>query len=205
MKREEIKAIFADATDDQLKAVMDLNGADVEKAKAKVTALDAEVNEKKKALESLNTEFEALKSSNATAEDYKAKYEAIVAENAAKAAKEEADRVARERAESINNRFNAVIGDKKFTHDAIRDMYAKKFEDALSSKDFEGKSDADIFHELTKDDAAAFQGVVAYKLQGGTNKPIGSAKKYTSKADVMAIKDAVERQAAIKNNMELFI
>ena len=33
MKREEIKSIFADATDEQLKAVMDLNGADVEKAK----------------------------------------------------------------------------------------------------------------------------------------------------------------------------
>jgi chromosome segregation ATPase len=173
MKREEIKAIFADATDDQLKAVMDLNGADVEKAKAKVTALEAEVNEKKKAIESLNTEFEALKSSNATAEDYKAKYEAIVAENAAKAAKAEADRVARERAESINNRFNAVIGDKKFTHDAIRDAYAKKFEDALSSKDFEGKSDADIFHELTKDDSTAFAGVSVTRLRGGANKPIG--------------------------------
>ena len=31
MKREEIKSIFADATDEQLKTVMDLNGADVEK------------------------------------------------------------------------------------------------------------------------------------------------------------------------------
>ena len=36
MKREEIKAIFADATDEQLKAVMDLNGADVEKAKLSI-------------------------------------------------------------------------------------------------------------------------------------------------------------------------
>ena len=47
MKREEIKAIFADATDEQLKAVMDLNGADVEKAKSKVTALEVEIKEKK--------------------------------------------------------------------------------------------------------------------------------------------------------------
>ena len=31
MRREEIKSIFADATDEQLKAVMDLNGADVER------------------------------------------------------------------------------------------------------------------------------------------------------------------------------
>lgn len=31
MKREEIKAIFAEATDEQLKKIMDLNGSDVER------------------------------------------------------------------------------------------------------------------------------------------------------------------------------
>ena len=35
MKREEIKTIFPDATDEQLKSVLDINGADVEKVKAK--------------------------------------------------------------------------------------------------------------------------------------------------------------------------
>jgi hypothetical protein len=53
MKREEIKAIFSDATDEQLKAVLDLNGADIEKAKGKATALEAELKEKKDALDSL--------------------------------------------------------------------------------------------------------------------------------------------------------
>ena len=59
MRREEIKSIFADATDEQLKAVMDLNGADVEKAKSKVTALETELKEKKADFDKLNTEFEA--------------------------------------------------------------------------------------------------------------------------------------------------
>ena len=40
MKREEIKAIFADATDEQLDKIMSINGADVEKYKSKVTALE---------------------------------------------------------------------------------------------------------------------------------------------------------------------
>ena len=53
MKREEIKTIFPDATDEQLKAVMDLNGADVEKVKGKVTALEAEIKEKKEAIKKL--------------------------------------------------------------------------------------------------------------------------------------------------------
>ena len=61
MKREEIKAIFPDATDEQLKSVMDLNGADVEKSKSKVTALETELKEKKADFDKLNTEFEALK------------------------------------------------------------------------------------------------------------------------------------------------
>ena len=61
MKREEIKAIFPDATDEQLKSVMDLNGTDVEKAKSKVTALEAEIKDKKADFDKLNKELEALK------------------------------------------------------------------------------------------------------------------------------------------------
>src|SRR5574344_2908882 len=80
MKREEIKSMFADATDEQLKAVMDLNGADVEKAKSKVTALETELKEKKADFDKLNTEFEALKTANASGEDWKAKFEALQAE-----------------------------------------------------------------------------------------------------------------------------
>mgnify|MGYP003451578224 CR=1 FL=1 len=96
MKREEIKAIFADATDEQLKAVMDLNGADVEKAKSKVTALETELKEKKADFDKLNTEFEALKTANASGEDWKAKFEALQAENVAKEKQAEADREAYE-------------------------------------------------------------------------------------------------------------
>ena len=204
MKREEIKAIFADATDEQLKAVMDLNGADVEKAKSKVTALEAELKEKKADFDKLNTEFEALKTANASGEDWKAKFEALQAENVAKEKQAEADRIAREKAEILDKRFEAVVGDKKFSHDAIRADYRKKFENALADKENEGKSDADVFHALSKDDATAFTGVTAVKLAGG--RPMGTNNKvYSSREDIMKIKDAVERQDAIRNNPQLFI
>ena len=97
MKREEIKAIFADATDEQLKAVMDLNGADVEKAKAKATAFENELKEKKAEFDKLNSEFEALKTSNASGEDWKAKFEALQDENVAKEMQAEADRIMAEK------------------------------------------------------------------------------------------------------------
>ncbi len=203
MKREELKQI-AELTDEQIKAIMDLNGADVEKVKAKVAALEADLKEAKEANDKINTEFEALKSSNAGAEEYKSKYEALVAENEAKAKQAEADRIAMEKAESIDKRFEAVVGDKKFSHDAIRADYRKKFENALADKANEGQSDADVFHSLVKDDAAAFTGVTAVKLAGG--RPMGTNNKvYSSREDIMKIKDAVERQDAIRNNPQLFI
>lgn len=203
MKREEVKQIFPEATDEQLKAVMDLNGTDVEKVKSKVTALEADLKEKKENFDKLNTEFETLKTANASGEDWKAKFEALQADNLAKEKQAEADRILKEKTESINNRFNAVLGEKKFNHDAIRDVYLKKFGDALESKEYEGKSDADIFHDLTKDDATAFVGVTAVNLGGGTPQGIGG-QRYASKAEIMAIKNKAERQTAIKNNKELF-
>jgi hypothetical protein len=183
MKREEIKAIFTDATDEQLKAVMDLNGADVEKAKSKVTALEAELKEKKADFDKLNTEFDALKTANASGEDWKAKFEALQAENVAKEKQAEADRILAEKAADVEKRFSDCVGEKKFTHDAIKAAYLKKFSDALESEEYKGKGDAEIFHTLTKDDASAFTGVTAVKLQGG--RPSGTGNGYSTVKEIM--------------------
>ena len=203
MKREELKQI-AELTDEQIKAIMDLNGADVEKAKSKVTALEAELKEKKADFDKLNTEFETLKTANASGEDWKAKFEALQAENVAKEKQAEADRILAEKTESINKRFETVLGDKKFNHDAIREAYLKRFGDALESKEYEGQSDADILHALTKDDATAFTGVTAVKLQGGTPQGIMGSKKYSSREEINAIKDASTRQAEMIAHAHLF-
>lgn len=201
MKREELKAI-AELTDEQLDKIMAINGADVEKVKAKVTALEADLKEAKETIDKTNTEFEALKSSNAGAEEYKTKYEALVAENEAKAKQAEAERFAKEKAEGIDKRFEAVVGNKKFSHDAIRADYRKKFEDALADKENEGKSDADIFHGLSKDDATAFVGVTAVKLEGGRPASVGS--KYSSREDIMSIKDGATRRAEMLAHPQFF-
>ncbi len=182
MKREELKQI-AELTDEQLDKIMAINGADVEKVKAKVAALEADLKEAKETIDKTNTEFEALKSSNAGAEEYKTKYEALVAENEAKAKQAEAERVAREKAEGLDKRFDAVVGDKKFSHEAIRADYRRKFENALADKENEGKSDADVFHALSKDDATAFTGVTAGKLVGG--RPMGTGHGYSSVKEIM--------------------
>ena len=189
MKREEIKSIFSDATDEQLKAVMDLNGADVEKAKSKVTALEAELKEKKADFDKLNTEFDALKTANASGEDWKAKFEALQAEN-----------IAKEKQADIEKRFAECVGDKKFSHDAIKADYLKKFAEALESEEYKDKGDVDIFRALTKDDATAFTGVTAVKLAGG--RPSGTSGK--TRDEIMAIKDGNTRRAEMLANAHLF-
>jgi hypothetical protein len=201
MKREEIKAIFADATDEQLKAVMDLNGADVEKVKQKVTALEAEAKEKKDAFDKLNKEFEALKTAGASAEDWKAKFEALQAENVAKEKQAEADRILREKNESVANRFNTVLGDKKFSHDAIRELYLKKFGDALESTEYQGKSDTEIFHDLTKNDSTAFTGVTSVRLAGGRPQGVSGASYSTVKEIMNSDMDRAARRQAIAENI----
>ena len=74
MKREEIKAIFPDATDEQLKAVMDLNGADAEKSKKKIESLETELKESRDSYGKLNKDYEELKSTNASGEEWKKKF-----------------------------------------------------------------------------------------------------------------------------------
>lgn len=167
MKREEVKAIFPEANDEQLKAIMDLNGTDAEKSKARIATLEADAKSKQEELDRLNAEADALKAANADGAEWRTKFEALQAENEAKAKQAEAERIAREKSESIGNRFATAVGEKKFTHDAIRDMYLKKFGEALESADYQGKSDSEIFHELTKDDTSAFRGVEIVKLAGG--------------------------------------
>lgn len=199
MKREEIKSIFPDATDEQLKAIMDLNGGEVEKNKK----LEAELKGTKTQLESLNTEFETLKAANADSAEWKSKFEALQAENEEKAKKAEADRILKEKNDSVNRRFEAALGEKKFNHEAIQESYRKKFGEALESTDFEGKSDNEIFHELTKDDDKAFKGVEIVKLAGG--RPTGAGNgKYTSRDEIFKIRDTETRQKEMLAHPDLF-
>lgn len=120
----------------------------------------------------LESKITTLTENSKNTEDFKQKFEDLQKEIKEKEEKAEQDRIAKERADGIANRFNAVVGDKKFNHDAIRADYLKKFGEALENKDFEGKSDTEIFHELTKDDATAFVGVTTLNLKGGSSQVI---------------------------------
>ena len=173
---------------------------EIEADKAKREKLETELKEKKESLDNLSKEFEDLKSSNASAEEYKTKYEALVADNEAKAKQAEADRILAEKTENINKRFETVVGEKKFSHDAIKADYLKKFGEALELEENKSLSDEQVFHNLIKDDATAFTGVTAVKLAGG--RPSGTSGK--TRDEIMAIKDGNTRRAEMLANAHLF-
>ena len=113
MKREEIKAIFADATDEQLNSVMNLNGADIENFRRRVSALEADLKTKSDDFARVTNELNTLKENNATAEDFKHKFEDLQNEIAEKEAQAKAEREAKEKADNIANRFNTVVGERQ--------------------------------------------------------------------------------------------
>lgn len=173
---------------------------EIEADKAKREKLETELKEKKESLDNLSKEFEDLKSSNASAEEYKTKYEALVADNEAKAKQAEADRILAEKTENINKRFEAVVGEKKFSHNAIKADYLKKFGEALELEENKSLSDEQVFHNLIKDDKNAFEGVTTVRLAGG--RPSGTSGK--TRDEIMAIKDGNTRRAEMLANAHLF-
>ena len=105
-----------------------------------------------------------------------------------------------EKTENINKRFEAVVGEKTFSHNAIKADYLKKFGEAIEIEDNKSLSDEQIFHNLIKDDATAFTGVTAVKLAGG--RPSGTSGK--TRDEIMAIKDGNTRRAEMLANAHLF-
>lgn len=176
---------------------------EIEADKAKREKLETELKENKESLESLTTEIDTLKTSGKNAEEIQAKLDALIAEREAERTKAEADRLAKEKLEATKSRFEkANEGKGEWYNEPTKEFYFKKFSDAIESEEYAGQSDVDIMHSLTKDDQTARKGVTAVKLAGGT--PQGNGTKYTSKADIMAIKDRTERRNAIAQNLELF-
>lgn len=200
--KEILTQLFGDAvTDDAMKQF----NAELGKkfvAKADFNAKVEEVKILKGEKKTLEDEVAKLNENANGNEDVKKELEALKAKIDADAKQAEADRISREKAESDERLFNEAVGEKKFSHDAIKSHYFNLFRQDLAKEENKGKSAVDILHALTKDDKNAFEGVTAVKLAGGT--PQGNGTKYTSKADIMAIKDRTERRNAIAQNLELF-
>ena len=181
--KEILTQLFGDAvTDDAMKQF----NAELGKkfvAKADFNAKVEEVKTLKGEKKTLEDEVSKLNENANGNEDVKKELEALKAKIDADAKQAEADRISREKAESDERLFNEAVGEKKFSHDAVKSHYFNLFRQDLAKEENKGKSAVDILHNLTKDDATAFIGVTAVKLQGG--RPMGTGHGYSSVKDIM--------------------
>ena len=198
--KEILTQLFGDAvTDDAMKQF----NAELGKkfvAKADFNAKVEEVKTLKGEKKTLEDEVTRLNENANGNEDVKKELEALKAKIDADAKQAEAERISREKAESDERLFNEAVGEKKFSHDAIKSHYFNLFRQDLAKEENKGKSAVDILHNLTKDDATAFTGVTAVKLAGG--RPSGTSGK--TRDEIMAIKDGNTRRAEMLANAHLF-
>lgn len=162
MKREDISNIFEGATDGQINSILNIHSADIGKVKGDYESLSKDLKLSKETITNLTAELQTLKDSNATAEDWKSKFEELEKKVKEDAENAKLEREKAERESNILTRYNAVCVDKEgkpleWSHEAIKDAYLRKFSQAIEDAVNTGKSDAEIFHALTKDDSAAFK------------------------------------------------
>lgn len=151
MKREDIKKIFPDATEEQLKGLLDINTADSGKAKGELEAVKADLEKANGTLKEYETTIADMKKSAEGNEDFKKKFEEL--EQRIADEKAEAEKKAKEEAEEAeySNRFKTVVGEQKW-RDALTEkaVYAE-FKTALQDETNKGKGDKDILAALTQD------------------------------------------------------
>lgn len=169
MKREEIKALIPDITDDQLKSVLDINSADIGKAKGDYDTVKTERDTVKTKLTEYETKLSELTEKANSADSIKAELETFKQQVATEKQQAEAQAAEAQRKANIQARFEAVSTDKKWkwVNEKTKAGYLTDFEAALADKANEGKSDADILHNMTKDTPNIFEGVTVTTLPGG--------------------------------------
>lgn len=151
MKREDIKKIFPDATEEQLKGLLDINTADIGRAKGELETVRADLEKANGTLKEYETTIADMKKSAEGNEDFKKKFEDL--EQRIADEKAEAEKKAKEEAEEAeySNRFKTVVGEQKW-RDALTEkaVYAE-FKTALQDEANKGKGDKDILAALTQD------------------------------------------------------
>ena len=147
MKREDISKHFPEATEEQISALLDINSRDIGKAKGDAAKIQSDLDAANNALKEAQNTITALEAAKGNADELQKQIDEYKAADEKRKADEQA---AAERAE-LMERMDAVLGDRKFIHDRMRDLVADDFSAALKDKANRGKADKEIFDAVTLD------------------------------------------------------
>lgn len=146
MNKNDITSILTgiELSETQIKALLDMNSADITKA---LNKQKDDITSAKQALTEAQATIADLEKNKG---DVAKLQEQIDAYKAADAQRQKEAKEAEEKAE-LEGRFAAVIGDRKFIHDMVREGVMRDFGLALKDKSNLGKGDKEIFEAITKD------------------------------------------------------
>lgn len=152
MTREDLKGIIEGITDEQLKSILDINSADIGKAKKDFDTIKAENDTLKADKKELEDKITELTDSVNEGADYKKQIEDLQKEIKDK---EDADKRAKEDAE-LTDAITAVFGDKVFTSDYVKNGIIADMKTEIAKPENKGKGYTEIFESLTKDKEGIF-------------------------------------------------
>ena len=151
MKREDIKKFFPDATEEQLKGLLDINTTDIGKAKGELATVKADLEKANGTLKEYETTIADMKKSAEGNEDFKKKFEDLeqrIADEKAEAERKEKEAAAEA---EYSSRFKTVVGEQKWRDELTEKAVYAEFKTALQDEVNKGKGDKDILETLTKD------------------------------------------------------
>lgn len=151
MKREELKNIIPDITDEQMGKILDINSADIGKAKSDYDKVKADLDTANGKVGEYEKKIGELETSIANGDDFKKKFEDLKKQwdDEKAEAKKKADEAAAEQA--LAERFKTVVGEKQWRDELTGDAVYSKFKSAVADEANKGKGDKDILDALTKD------------------------------------------------------
>lgn len=168
MKRDEIKAILGDITDEQLTKLLDINTADIEKVKTK---MQPEIDGLKQQLTEAKDTITTLEASKGDADALQAELDKYRQADE-KRQQEAAEAAARA---ELMERFGRVKGDREFSSEFAESGVLDAFHKAINDPANKGKGDAELFDGLTKDKDGVFKSKNPPANMGGIggNEPAG--------------------------------
>lgn len=147
MTREDLRKVFENATDEQISQVLDINSADIGRAKKKlednIAGLTAEltsVSDKLKAYDGVD--LDALRQQLAA-------YEQVEQQRKQEAQQQEHERL-------LHERFDKLNGDRQYINEFTKNGVYGMFKAELDKQENQGKSDAEIYGALVKDKDGIF-------------------------------------------------
>jgi len=151
MTREQVKKIFPEITEEQLKSVLDLNSADIGRAKGDQEKLQGDLAKANETIREYASTIAELKQAAEGSEDFKKKFEEL--ERKVAEEKAEAERREQEAAEeaALSERFRAAVGENKWRDELTEKAVYSEFKNAVRDEANKGRGDRDILDGLTKD------------------------------------------------------